>query len=234
MSAPHPRISTGRGGAADAKVLLFGVIIVSALAVAEGSLPAVAHIDSGSVAALIAGQAVCGDPSHADVCLYPVDCVDVDEALSCTEEDPVWISDGMTTGEALRRRAAFHSILFGAPDHGSHPNAKSLGTSVHKLVSTPTFWKLPRAAALYERREGAAPDQHHCGRRYCAIPAMLYQAYDDSVPAEKDIAFPSSKKPRPARLQVLRTRRFGDEFFALSERRAKRRSLVLSQVRSTH
>ena len=195
MSAPHPRFSAGRGGAAEAKVLLFGVIIVSALAVAEGSLPAVAHIDSGSVAALIAGQAVCGDPSHADVCLYPVDCVDVDEALSCTEEDPVWISDGMTTGEALRRRAAFHSILFGVPDHGSHPNAKSLGTSVHKLVSTPTFWKLPRAAALYERREGAAPDQHHCGRRYCAIPAMLYQAYDDSVPAEKDIAFPSSKKP---------------------------------------
>ena len=143
----------------------------------------------------MSGKTVCGDMLHADVCLYRIDCEDVDPLLLCTEDDPVWMSDGMTTGSGTNKKTAFHLILFGFADLGSHPNARSIdGASVHRIVSTPTFWKLPRATAGYTRDEGAATHAAHCGRQYCAIPKMLYNAYDDSVASEKDIAFPSSKK----------------------------------------
>ena len=172
------------------------IIVFATFTRARGAVPSEVKIDSSSISALLDGQTICGDAAHADACLSRVPCIDVDESLPCTDDDPIWIPDGATHGDDRATRALFRAIV--PPAESSHPNGPSLGTSRHRLIGTNVFWMLPRASSLYTRDEWAplssALSTVHCGRRYCAIPKML-QAYDASKPAEKDIAFPSAKKP---------------------------------------
>jgi len=167
------------------------IIVFAAFTRARGAVPSEVKIDSSSISALLNGQTICGNAAHADACLSRVPCIDVDESLPCTDDDPIWIPDGATHGDEGRLRANFRAIVPLA--ESSHPNGRSLGTSRHRLIGTNAFWMLPRASRLYMRAE-AASHKADCGRRYCAIPNMLLRAYDDTKATEKDIAFVSAKK----------------------------------------
>ena len=81
---------------------LFGI----AVHLVQGAIPSAPAIDQSSVDALLAGGQVCGDAAHRQACLDIMACAEVDERLSCDEEDPLFTPHLLpSTGGGVRFRA---------------------------------------------------------------------------------------------------------------------------------
>ena len=153
---------------------------------ASAALPPGAQINAASIAALSAGQDVCGDDTHGSACLRVVACADVDRRLDCKAgDDPIFTPDPAKSGTSM----AFRDVL---PLPASpHPNRDTLKpTTMGRVVASNAYLALPRAAAVYEKKEA---HRAACEERYCTIPDALRALH----PVE--VAFPDSKKPvRPS------------------------------------
>ena len=190
-----PRTTVGGGPvhpqAGIATMLFLAAALALSTHLASAALPPGAHIDVESIAALSAGQDVCGDDTHGSACLRVVACANVDRRLDCNAvDDPIFTPDLTKTGNNM----AFRDVLpLPASPHPNHGTLKA--TTRGRVVASNAYLALPRAAAVYEtavyEKQKAHPEA--CEERYCKIPDALHALH----PVE--VAFPDSKKPvRPS------------------------------------
>ena len=69
---------------------------------------------------------------------------------------------------------------------GVHPNKGTLKSAAGRLVGASSFFKLPRAVAIYKKPEKL--HKEHCTRRFCLVPSRLRALLPNNV------AFPSAEK----------------------------------------
>ena len=182
VHAQAGRCPRGRSWLASPAMLFLAALALSTH-LASAALPTGAHIDAASIAALSAGQDVCGDDTHGSACLRVVACADVDRRLDCKAgDDPVFTPD-LTKTETLM---AFRAVL--PLPAVPHPNVGTLKETRSRVVGSPAYLALPRAAAVYEKQK-VHPEA--CVERYCKIPDALRALH----PVE--VAFPDSKKKVP-------------------------------------
>ena len=158
----------------NARAAIIVIIIVASSPLARGAVPAEVKINDAAAVALMAGHKICGDDLHADACLVPMPCEDVDESLQCTEEDPVWAADGSTSGAGSQTRALFRAIV--PLLDASHPNPNSFTTSRHRIVGTSIFWMSSFASSVASTRVS-------CERRNSILE--LYRIRHSGRPTQK-------------------------------------------------
>jgi hypothetical protein len=203
-------------------VLLVAVLLKPASAAVREDLA----VDQASLDALMAGRSICGDSSRApEACLDALPCDALDELIECADgTDPVWTPrKGGSYGGVAAFRAVFPVKAY------DHQTAGTLKGARAWLVSTPAFFKLPRAAAAYQKP--SKEHKEHCAARFCRVPPKLRAQYDDTVQR------PSGCTQRPSgciqRRRHRRCRRAQPSSLRVAWRAARWARVQRSPVRSS-
>ena len=193
LLGPYCCVRHAHDGRRQLKTLSMIIAVLSAGG-AHAALPKHARINAMSMTNLISGADICGDDAHSTSCLKIVPCAEVDTDLACTLEDPVWVPELVTLPSGAVT-GSFRDVL-GLP-RGSNVNKNTLGASaVDRLVSDAAFFSLPRARALYRRRnpthkKSCAMSAQDGG--YCVIPDAIRTLAKITNPDEAEAAFPTCK-----------------------------------------